>query len=68
MKCQTMEQMAIAKIAEKDAEIKRLAEEAESRERRLREMEGRVQQEAEATEAARQAALLAKREQEQIQE
>ena len=63
-----MEQMAMAKIAEKDAEIKRLAEEAESRERRLREMEGRVQREAEATEAARQAALLAKREQEQIQE
>lgn len=68
MKCQTMEQMAMAKIAEKDAEINRLAEEAESRERRLREMEGRVQREAEATEAARQAALLAKREQEQIQE
>jgi hypothetical protein len=45
--------MATAAVAEKDAEIKRLAEEAELRERLMREMEERVKREAEATNTAR---------------
>jgi hypothetical protein len=60
--------MATAAMAEKDAEIKRLAGEAELRERLLREMEEKTKRrETEVANAARQAALEAARERERIQ-
>ena len=67
-KCQTIEQIATAAVAEKDAEIKHLAGEAELRERLLREMEEKTKRrETEVANAARQAALGASRERERIQ-